>query len=181
MASSVALRSPTGSRSGRLVPPQTPGGPLLRLATWLRRSRLDDAIARDRDRHSDPAVNLRRAQLADPAARRRLSRRLEDVLTAPPVRPAASSALPVDRDAVEVAKPVLRELILRLRSPDPVDARGVALGSRLLTDPLSPIYLQDGGGSPDAERLRYESLATLRALQPPARVPGGATDESSRA
>jgi hypothetical protein len=163
------------------VPPRTPGSLLLRLGTWLRRSRLDDAIARGRDGPADPALVLRRAQLAGPQARSRLSRRLEDVLAAPPARRAASSAVPVNRDAVEIAKPVMRELILRLRSPDPVEARGVALGWRLLTDPLSPIYLQDGGSSPDAERLRYESLATLRALQPPAGVPGGVMDGSRRA
>jgi hypothetical protein len=125
-------------------------------------------------------VDLRRAQLAGPDARTRLSRRLEDVLAAPPDRRAAGSALLVDRGSVEIAKPVMRELILRLRSQDPVDARGVALGWRLLTDPLSPIYLQDGGRSDNAERLRYESLATLRALQPPAGVPGGVTEESRR-
>jgi hypothetical protein len=89
--------------------------------------------------------------------------------------------VPLDRDAVELAKPVMRELILRLRSPDPVDARGVALGWRLLTDPLSPIYLQDGGTSSDAERLRYQLLATLRALQPPSGVSAGVTEESRRA
>jgi hypothetical protein len=163
------------------VPPRTLGGLLLRLGAWLRRSRLDDAIARGRDGPADPAMILRRAQLAGPEGRRRLSRRLEEVLAAPLARPAASSAVPVDRDAVEIAKPVMRELILRLRSPNPVEARGVALGWRLLTDPVSPIYLQDGGSTPDAGRLRYQSLATLRALQPPAGVSGGVSDESRRA
>ena len=56
-----------------------------------------------------------------------------------------------------MAKPVLGERILTLRSSDPVEARGVALGWRLFTDACSPIYEAPGSG--DLDRLWYESLA----------------------
>jgi hypothetical protein len=74
--------------------------------------------------------------------------------------------VPVDHRAVEVAKPVLTELILSLRSSDPVEARGVALGWSLFTDACSPIYAAPGGRSGDLDRLWYESLSLLFALKP---------------
>jgi hypothetical protein len=64
-----------------------------------------------------------------------------------------------------VAKPLLTELILTLRSSNPVEARGVALGWRLFTDVCSPIY-EPPGGSGAIDRLWYESLTLLFALRP---------------
>jgi hypothetical protein len=72
--------------------------------------------------------------------------------------------VPVDYRAVRGAKPVLTELILTLRSSDPVEARGVALGWRLFTDACSPIY--EPAGSGELDRLWYESLRLLFALRP---------------
>jgi hypothetical protein len=66
---------------------------------------------------------------------------------------------------VEVAKPVLTELILTLLSSEAVEARGVVLGWRLLTDPCSPIYAPQGR-SVDLDRLCHESLPVLFALRP---------------
>ncbi|MFL5864521.1 MAG: hypothetical protein ACJ780_27790 [Solirubrobacteraceae bacterium] len=81
------------------------------------------------------------------------------------MRPAAlSAAVPVDHEAVRVAKPVLTELVLALRSSDPVEARGVALGWRLFTDACSPVFTAPQSGNPD--RLWYESLRLLFALRP---------------
>jgi hypothetical protein len=81
--------------------------------------------------------------------------------------------VPVDHEAVRVAKPVLTELILTLRSSDPVEARGVALGWRLFTDACSPIYEPPGSG--DLDRLWYESLGLLFALRP---LPGAKSDHT---
>jgi hypothetical protein len=72
--------------------------------------------------------------------------------------------VPLDHEAVRVAMPLLTELILALRSSDPVEARGVALGWRLFTDVCSPIYKPPGSG--DLDRLWYESLGLLFALRP---------------
>jgi hypothetical protein len=72
----------------------------------------------------------------------------------------------VDVGAVEVARPVLTELILSLRSSEAVAARGVVLGWRLLTDATSPVYVPPPGQFADDDRLRQESLAILFALRP---------------
>jgi hypothetical protein len=67
---------------------------------------------------------------------------------------------------VEVARPVLTELILSLRSSEVVEPRGVVLAWRLLTDAGSPIYEAPGGRSGDPDRLWHESLVVLFALRP---------------
>jgi hypothetical protein len=109
---------------------------------------------------------LREAQLVDRPQRTRLALGLEDVLTAPSRPPALSSAAPVDREAVDIARPVLTELVLSLRSSEDVAARGVALGWRLLTDPASPIYAPSRGQTAAGERLWHASVSVLLALQP---------------
>src|SRR5689334_6118916 len=131
----TATRTP--SRPVGTAPPHA--GPLLRLHVWLRRPWLDAAIARGFDESEVAAVSLRRAQLAGPHERTKLARRLEEILATGPHH-GASSAISVDRDAVEVARPILKELIGKLRSADDVDPRGTALGWQLLVDPLSPLY-----------------------------------------
>jgi hypothetical protein len=111
-------------------------------------------------------MGLRRAQLVGRRQRIRLALGLEEILTAPARPPAPGSAAPVDREAVDAARPILTELVLSLRSSEDVDARGVVLGRRLLTDPVSPIYATPGDGSAAGDRLWHESLATLLALRP---------------
>jgi hypothetical protein len=146
--------------------PRTPSSLLLRLRTWLRRPQLDAAIAGGLSGRRDPALALREAQLAGTRERRRLAKRLEEVVEAPAGRRAPGSAAPVDRPAVSAASSVLTDLILSLRSPEAVDARGVALGWRLLTDPGSPLYELEEQGSSRGGRLWRESFAVLEALRP---------------
>ena len=84
-----------------------------------------------------------------------------------PARPRnLSSTAPLDCRAVAIASPVLTDLILLLRSPQAVEARGVALGWRLLTDPGSPLYERDEPGPSVGACLWRESLAVLEALKP---------------
>jgi hypothetical protein len=144
---------------------RTPRGLLLRVRTFLLRPWLDAKIAHGVERPGDAAMTLRKAQLVD-GARRGLARRFEGILAerAPPKGP--SSAVPIDHQAVSVAKPVLIEIILSLHSSEAVDPRGVVLGWRLLTDPCSPIYVQPGGPSGNSARLLYESVLVLVALRP---------------
>ena len=98
--------------------------------------------------------------------RRRLAARLEDVVAAPSRFPATSSKAPVDRPAVGVASPILTDVILLLRSPEDVEARGMVLGWQLFTDPGSPLYELEEHGSSKGERLWRESIAVLEALRP---------------
>jgi hypothetical protein len=114
---------------------------------------------------------LREAQLVGRRERRRLALCFQEILVHG-ARPAAlSSAAPVDHRAVEVARPIITELILTLLSSEAVEARGVVVGRRLLTDPCSPLYKQ--GQSVRTDRLSYETLAVLFTLRPLAGLPAG--------
>ncbi len=104
-----------------------------------------------------------------PRERARLASRLEDTLAHGVRRTRPSSAVPIDGPAVEVAKPLLTALIRTLRSPEVVEARGVVLCWRLLTDACSPIYTPSPGLAEDPDRLWYEVLSLLSALRPIAR------------
>jgi hypothetical protein len=142
--------------------------------TRLRRSRLDREIARGAEHAGDSALTLREAQLVGPRERTRLARRLEQVLVDASALATLSGAVPVAVGAVDVARPVLTELVLSLRSSEPVEARGVVLAWRLLTEATSPIYVPPGGQLVDPDRLWHESLAVLFALRPLTPVAEGA-------
>jgi hypothetical protein len=144
------------------------------LRAWVRRPWLDRAIARGVEGRGDRVLAFRAVQLVRSRERIRLALRLEELLIAPPRPEGLSSAVPVDRDAVEVARPVLTELILSLRSSDAVKARGVVLGWRLLTDPRSPVYGWPGSRPGNGGRLWEESMSALAALRSP--IGAGATE-----
>ena len=169
MANPVAVGAEP-SLSAKDVRPRTRSGALLRLRTWFGRPRLDAAIARGLSRPGDSSFALREAQLVEARQRRRLATRLEEVVAIPERRPAPSSTAPIDRRAVAIAGPVLTDLILLLRSRQTVEARGVALGWRLLTDPESPLYEPEERGSSGGKRLWLQSLAVLQALRPASAV-----------
>jgi hypothetical protein len=135
----------------------------------LLRSWLDRDITRSTEHPADPALALREAQLVSSQERARLARRLEQVLLDASPRGTLGGVIRVDVNAVEVARPVLTELVLSLRSSEAVAARGVVLAWRLLTDPTSPVYVPPGQFA-DPDRLWHESLAVLVALRPLAAV-----------
>jgi hypothetical protein len=165
MASPVAIDTAPSVSAGS-AQSRTPSGLLLRLRTRVRRPHLDAAIARGQHWPGDPALALREAQLVDARQRRRLATRLEEVV-AEVARPRVpDSAAPVDRPAVAIASPVLSAVIALLRSPETVEARGMALGWRMLTDPGSSLYEPAERGSSGGARLWRESSAVLRALRP---------------
>jgi len=149
----------SGARSRDL-----PGLPL-RLHTWLRRRRLDADIRAGRA-PGGPALALRESQLVEERRRRRLATRLEEIVDTPARPGRRGSSVPVDRRAVAIASAVLTDVILLLRSTEPVEARGMALGWRLLTDPGSPLYEAEDAGAAPGARLWRQSLAVLQALRP---------------
>jgi hypothetical protein len=146
--------------------PRAPRGLLLRIRTRLLRAWLDRQIARGIERPGDRALALREAQLVGARERTRLAARFERLLVPDRRANRLSSAAPVDHAAVEVARPLLTEVILSLRSSEVVEARGVVLGWRLLTDPCSPIYEPPGGQSGDLDVLWHEALSLLFVLRP---------------
>ena len=157
---------PTGTRFPASA---TPGhdGPLVRARARLFRFRLDNLIARAVERPGDRALARREAELAGERVRRRLADRIAEVveLAARP-RPARSAAVPIDREAVDIARPALTELMLALRSDEVVEPRGVAMTLLLLTDACSPVYLPPSGQSADPEALSWAVRRALEALRP---------------
>jgi hypothetical protein len=165
MANSAALGAVSRVGASTVFPSHAPSRLLLRASTRLRRPWLDSTIARGVERPGDRPLALREAQLAGPRERRRLALCFERILAQRTHPAAVGSAVPVDHRAVEVAEPVLTELILTLLSSEAVAPRGVVLGWRLLTDPCSPIYTPQGRPVGD-DRLWHESLSVLFALRP---------------
>jgi hypothetical protein len=76
-------------------------------------------------------------------------------------RRGVSAAVPVDRRAVDQARPYLAQLADALRSPRPVAPDGVARARRLLTDVHSPLY-----ASGEPAQLRDAAGRALRELDP---------------
>jgi hypothetical protein len=166
MASFALLRTASPAPKAARVSIRGPRGLLVWARTRLGRSWLDREIARGTERPASPALALREAQLVSSRERTRLARRLEHVLVDASPLGTLSGVVRVDVGAVEVARPVLTELILSLRSSEAVAARGVVIAWRLLTDATSPVYVPPAGQFSDPDRLWHESLAVLFALRP---------------
>lgn len=111
-----------------------------RLRMWQRRDELDAALARGDALDGDLAEHA--ARLRRSSARRTIASELEIALWAgqrpPTERPV--SQIDINREAVLAARPALEILITRLRSPSPVNPRGVALSDLLVRDAQSPLY-----------------------------------------
>jgi hypothetical protein len=113
----------------------------VRLATWLRRSRLDAALAAGADPAGSPLLARRAAQLVSRANRNKLARALRSSREAAARGPRAlSSAVPVNPVALDAASSTLEELERLLRSPQPVYCLGMARAWRLLSDGCGPLY-----------------------------------------
>jgi hypothetical protein len=123
------------------VPPVALGrGSLTRLRVRLSRAGLDARLAAGEPAADDPALEVRAEQLRSAKVRRRVAAALERACAEASSPPAVGAALPVHREAAREARPALEQLIAALRSPEPGEARGVALAIRLLTNAAGPLY-----------------------------------------
>ena len=136
-----------------------------RFRVLLNRSGLDARLAQGEPPSDDAALASRAARLCAPRTRNRVASGLERALT-DDRRPGLSAAVPVNRRAVQSARPYLVQLIEALRSPAPVAPQGVARALRLLTDAGSPLY-------PPAQPadLRHAAGQALWELDPALRAP----------
>jgi hypothetical protein len=129
-----------------------------RLRVLLNRPGLDARLAADESPSGDPALALRAAQLVGSRTRQSIARGLERALTQAGRR-GISAAAPVDRRAVNAARPYLAQLVEVLRSSRPVAPRGVAQALRLLTNVPSPLY-----APAEPSELRFAAGQALRSL-----------------
>jgi hypothetical protein len=145
MAGGIVFRVPrqlTPLSSPTQPQPSGPGYSLpARVQVLLHRSRLDRLLCEEADPSQTPALSLRARQLQSTRHRLALAKGLERIVEATERRSSDRNAtLPIDRDQVIRARRPLLQLAERLRGPDVVDPRGVAMVGRLLTDEASPIY-----------------------------------------
>lgn len=127
-----------------------PRSPLrLRIRTALRRTELTRALADGAEPDARPELALRAAQLTSDRSRRALARTLGRTI-AETYKPAMtrSRAVIIRRDAVLDAEDAINTMIERLGSSKPVQAQGMALAERILTNAdHSPLYNPGEPGS----------------------------------
>jgi hypothetical protein len=167
----------SSGRMSRMVLLERPGLGLVvaRVSFWtrvvarLRFATLDQALASGVQPESEPALALRSERLIAPPMRLRLARSLRFHVDAArhrraPLRapwPAAPPPLPARGPHVAGAAEELLLLADLLEGFEPVDARGVALVSVLLTDGNSPLHHNRG-----TTRLIAAARAAADALAP---------------
>ena len=122
------------------APARSPGGLVYGLRVRMAAPRLDARIAAGEDLSVDPDLAHRATQLVSMRTRRRAAAGLDRVSRIRRERPVLSAAIPFDRRAVHVARPMLQQLAIALRSRERVHPRGVAITQLLLTEPSSALY-----------------------------------------
>lgn len=131
------------------------------IVRW-RAASLDRDLAKGVSSRCSDAHARRAARITRRRRRASLAGGLASVLrSAGDSRPAFTAAVPLNRGAVMAARPMIEALERRLRGPEPVAARGVAMLGELLTEPSSPLYRSNDPGSLGG-RLR----AAAAALEP---------------
>lgn len=137
----------------------------LRVEVFCRRWSLDHRLALGERADHDPALALRAHQLTGDETRRSLARSLRRAARAARQPLWWGSSAPLDRRAVVEAGPLVSGLAQRLTAPAPVNVRGVALISELLTDGGSPLYEPGWTGEPTNGALANRLKSAGRALE----------------
>lgn len=112
-----------------------------RLTARIRSGRLDAMLAVGAPTPPGSAIAARAARLTSTAEREAVARALRRCL-----REAASdsmlwsSRIPLHRKNIAAAQDTIDAIALRLHSPLPVEARGMARLTRVLNDGLGPLY-----------------------------------------
>jgi nucleotidyltransferase/DNA polymerase involved in DNA repair len=136
----------------------------LHLGVTLRRTQLDRVLARGADPDESSELALRARQLCGGRTRRSLARGIERAI-AQAERYSQSTALPVNREEIARARPLLVRLAERLRAPEDASPRGVAAVRLLLTEDTSPIMSPGWSrASGIAGALEGEARSALAAL-----------------
>ena len=122
-----------------------------RVIAELFATRFDKQLAAGVAPEPGSALAAHLSRLASTGERRRLAETLQHSVSETHSRRTRMSAqIPVDRSGVAAAVGLIDQVVLRLRGPRPVSARGVARLRLLLTDGSGPMY-SSGGGDLGAE------------------------------
>ncbi len=111
------------------------------LSAWWHAAELDRQLAIGADPSTSDALAIRAHRITRPRSRRRVAGGLSGALRGAKDRtPGFTAAVRPDARELLAAGPVVAALHGRLRTAEPVSARGVAILLGLLTDGTSPLY-----------------------------------------
>ena len=128
-------------------------------------ARLDRELAAGIGPQTSEAHALRARTITGRRSRASVARGLQRVIrTATDTAPGFTAAVRPDRREVLAARAVIEALERRLRAPEPVSARGMAILGGLLTEGTSPLYRPDEAGA-----LGSQLRAAAAALEPASR------------
>jgi hypothetical protein len=145
-----------------LAPGRHPVSLGLRVRTARHGSAITRALAQGADPTGSDELALRARQLTTPRRRGALARNLRRTIAeAHDPRTVLTSAAIVDRRGVRDAEDAITALLTRLGSPRPVQAQGMAMIERLLTnaDDESPLYSRGVPGT--LQRMIHAATAAL--------------------
>jgi hypothetical protein len=115
---------------------------------WLRRRSLDTRLAQGASPDEGPELAARANQLVSQHTRSVLANGIERAVEAAAERGGSfGSSAPLNRPEIESSRAELLRLAEELRSPGPLQPRGVALTEQLLTRGDSPLYGPSAEGS----------------------------------
>lgn len=102
---------------------------------WLSRWRLDRDLADGGDPH-EPLLRVRATKLTSPRVREAIASRLERAIAEAECAPRRrfSPAIPVRREAVREARPLILSLAIALREPGELSPQGIARAEMLVAD-----------------------------------------------
>lgn len=112
-----------------------------RLTAWLRADHLDALLAVGAAEIPGSALAIRAARLTSRGERNALARTLSLAVSDAHDRTAVlTRRVPVHRQNVAAAEDRIGDIVARLQSPGPVNARGMARLRRVLSDGRGPMY-----------------------------------------
>ena len=119
---------------------------IARIIAWVRAGTFDDLLAVGVPAPAGSALAVHQARLTSTAEREAVARSLRHAVHeahagATPLSP----RMPVHANNIAAAEDLIDRITLRLHSPRPVSARGMARLRRVLSDGCGPLY-QYGGG-----------------------------------
>ena len=141
---------------------------LLHIRTRWQRYDLDERLASGAAPAASPELELRAAQLMATSERERIATGIEQSVAQAVSQwpPAAAQFVPLARPRIRECAPELLAIARRLRDDEPVDVRGVAMASQLLSDGTGPLH-RDGRGDlvhrARSVRLALDARAPMEA------------------
>ena len=143
-------------------------GPVARVRTRLRRSKLDERLARGVDPETSVELTLRAAQLRSNSGRSRLANALVEALGDARGHNLGAFRRGTRRQhaAIREAAYELLSLVQRLRDERPIESRGAAMAARLLNDSESPLHRDS---APELQEVLRAARAALDASDPATR------------